>query len=539
MRNPSEINESDKPVKPGYILLALVLLNLMLGLAVILFPKGERNILGIDLKFVSPYQLTHPDTVQFIHPDSVLADVSVVDSNSEQSMIANDSLEMLEKRLPAHRRIIFKDGDISALTSFFKALSYTEQTGKLIRILHYGDSQLEGDRISDYLRNRLQLRFGGYGPGIVLPIDVSRSRISIRQAESRDWTKYAIYGNRKKLDNKYYGIGGSTYRFEGSFQEKIGEDTVISKIYHVDTLRTENDSVVLHVDSAVFVMDTVIVPIYETKEVAESWLSYRNATRSYPRVRTIKQSRLIYAAEEPVLATVSVDGKRKSVILRESLPVEVVKLSGSVEKKITLSFNGGVSPYIYGIALDGDSGIAVDNFPMRGSSGLGFELIDRKLLNLMASELDVKLIIMQFGINVIPNPRNNYGFFERMFNAQLKALKAANPDLSILVIGPSDMSRKKGDQYMSYPNIPLIRDAMKNAAMKNECAFWDLYQAMGGENSMVGWVQNDPPLANLDYTHFSTKGAKFVSEMLYEALILEYERYKQSLKVSETGQKVQ
>jgi hypothetical protein len=39
--------------------------------------------------------------------------------------------------------------------------------GESCRILHYGDSQLEGDRISGYLRQRLQAVFGGSGPGFI------------------------------------------------------------------------------------------------------------------------------------------------------------------------------------------------------------------------------------------------------------------------------------------------------------------------------------------------------------------------------------
>ena len=51
--------------------------------------------------------------------------------------------------------------------------------------------------------------------------------------------------------------------------------------------------------------------------------------------------------------------------------------------------------------------------------------------------------------------------------------------------------------------------------------FWDLYEAMGGKNSMVAWVNKG--LAQKDYTHFSFKGAKYVGEMFYEAIIQEIE----------------
>jgi lysophospholipase L1-like esterase len=62
--------------------------------------------------------------------------------------------------------------------------------------------------------------------------------------------------------------------------------------------------------------------------------------------------------------------------------------------------------------------------------------------------------------------------------------------------------------------------------MKAGCAFWDLRDAMGGQNSMVSWVNNKPSLAQSDYTHFNANGAKLVGEMLYNALNNAYEDYK-------------
>lgn len=48
---------------------------------------------------------------------------------------------------------------------------------------------------------------------------------------------------------------------------------------------------------------------------------------------------------------------------------------------------------------------------------------------------------------------------------------------------------------------------------------------MGGRNSMVSWVEADPPLAATDYTHFSPLGARKVGELFYTALINEFAAY--------------
>jgi hypothetical protein len=67
---------------------------------------------------------------------------------------------------------------------------------------------------------------------------------------------------------------------------------------------------------------------------------------------------------------------------------------------------------------------------------------------------------------------------------------------------------------------------MKQATLEEGCAFWDMFEVMGGKNAMVSWVTNDPPYAGPDYTHFTPAGARKVAELLYKALDEEYEAWK-------------
>ena len=80
-----------------------------------------------------------------------------------------------------------------------------------------------------------------------------------------------------------------------------------------------------------------------------------------------------------------------------------------------------------------------------------------------------------------------------------------------------ESSINQNGNMVSYVNIPLINDAMREAAFENGCAFWNLYEAMGGKNSMVEWQKNG--LARKDFTHFTSDGAKYVGEMLFESLL--------------------
>ena len=54
--------------------------------------------------------------------------------------------------------------------------------------MHYGGSQIEADRISGRLRERLQKEFGGFGAGAYAVIPATR-KISIKNEYSDNWVR--------------------------------------------------------------------------------------------------------------------------------------------------------------------------------------------------------------------------------------------------------------------------------------------------------------------------------------------------------------
>jgi hypothetical protein len=59
--------------------------------------------------------------------------------------------------------IEFPVHNLKLLVPFFKNLSQSKKLNRPVRIMHYGDSQIEGDRITSYIRDKMQLRFGEAG----------------------------------------------------------------------------------------------------------------------------------------------------------------------------------------------------------------------------------------------------------------------------------------------------------------------------------------------------------------------------------------
>lgn len=483
-------------MRPGGVLGFVVLVMAFLGLIMLVFPSGGIKLTeSLTLHFPTFAELFLPDTVEYadvagiidsdIDLDSLEAEIGgSLDSLAIDSIMAANAEELVKS---IHRLEFGKKGK----DDLYRLFSKLPQAGKrLIRVMHYGDSQIEGDRITSFFRNKLQGRYGGKGPGFIPPVSAYDYRFSYEQENSGSWKRYPGYGRPdKSVPHTGYGALASFSRFAP---------------FWVDSL--PNDSVV-----------------YQAQvKISKSKLSY-NLVRSY------SSCKLYYGKNRKAVSVIiKVDGTEVS---RDSLPpsagLAVRTWSVSPQQSVTLSFSGYDSPDIYGIALEGNTGIVVDNIALRGSSGTIFTKMERASLEAMYSRSHVELFILQFGGNVMPSIEDeqqclDYG---RYFYSQIMRLRSLCPDASIIVIGPSDMSLKEKDSYITYPLLPNVRNALKDATFRAGGAYWDMYEAMGGKNSMPGWVSANPPLAATDYTHFSTGGAKVIANMFYNAFLLEYNEY--------------
>ena len=194
---------------------------------------------------------------------------------------------------------------------------------------------------------------------------------------------------------------------------------------------------------------------------------------------------------------------------------------------VTLRFSGYDGPDVYGIELASRTGVIMDNIALRGSSGTIFTKSDYEQSLKMYKDLNPSLFILQFGGNVVPYIKNQKAIdrYGRWFGSQILRLQQMCPETAILVIGPSDMSTKDKDKYVTYKHLPALIETLKEVSMSNGCVYWDMYSAMGGYNSMPSWVNAEPELARPDYVHFSAKGARLVANMFYNSLIFEYNKY--------------
>jgi lysophospholipase L1-like esterase len=372
--------------------------------------------------------------------------------------------------------------NLGGLDSFLAALRQTKADGSPVRIAYFGDSMIEGDLITGDLRNSLQTAFGGAGVGYV-PINsiTADFRGTIRQTFSKDWYEYNLVSD--KLPAKCpLGISGHAFL----------PREVASR------------------DSTGIVADT-------------SWVQFQG-TRRFATTQRFAQARLFYgpgSGRDQVLVTTNGHEVPHALPGRAAVN-ELLLKPGAPARTMRLAFAAHSPRPVYGVSFENPRGVVLDNFSFRGNSGLSLTKIPFNQLAAFGNLLDYRLIIIHYGVNVASASYTSYSWYERGMTRVVDRLQRAFPNASILIVGMSDKSSRIDGEFVTDPSVPRLLKAQRQLAERNHAAFWNLYEAMGGENSMVKWVEESPALANKDYTHVNPRGAHKIAGLLFDYLMQEY-----------------
>ena len=342
-----------------------------------------------------------------------------------------------EKPKPVAVPLVQVDSTVDSrifLQSFYASLA--ESGTRKIRVLHYGDSQIEEDRMTQQIRETLQGRFGGSGVGLMPLAQTIPSRTVKQELRMNDRFTlpangprgYLVYGpKRDQRSDGLYGVMG---------QVAVMNDSLVSGSETVTAICTPLDG----------------RPRYTQWQVlADSSVHYQFSG-------------------------------------------DTVQLSG----------RGNV----YGLSQESETGVIVDNIPMRGCLGLVFTKIDESQLRSFYKRENVQLIILQFGGNAIPSNRNpgTIAGIVKGLREQVRHIRACAPEACILFIGPSDMLTQEEGEWQTYPMVPYMDRLLRKMALEENIAYFSLYRWMGGAGSMLHWQEIG--LAGSDGVHFTRSGAR-------------------------------
>ena len=411
-------------------------------------------------------------------PDSALP-VATTALEKSTPPVTNPRLDSLtppsaKDWIPGSLRIRIPEGEKAAFHRLFSKL----ENGEPVQVLHYGDSQIEGDRISGTLRKRWQKRWGGFGPGIQPPVPLVQS-FALTQTLSGNWTRHTRFGRRDTTDlDENYGILAS----------------------------------------------------YATADTADgpACITVGRERRSFASFGRWQQLELWHdTVRSPCILRV---GDVPADTLAPGSPPGILSLGGSGMEPggppVSVCFDG-VPPKLFALHPVG-AGVQWHSVAMRGSSGTLFRKLSRGPFRSQIRALAPDLIVLQYGGNTVPYTRDStaaarYGGW---FKRQIELFQGLLPNAAILVIGPSDMAEKTGTKWTSFPMLGAVKTALLDASLDAGVAHWDLLGAMGGLGSMPAWVASEPPLAGPDHIHFTPRGARKVGEWLDRAFWAEFRRWK-------------
>ena len=351
-------------------------------------------------------------------------------------------------------------------------MARVKELNRPVRIAYFGDSFVEGDILSCDLREQLQTQFGGNGVG---------------------WVDCAsqIYGFRQTVRHSFEGLR---------------EYEVVKRPFNAQVQSIAQRYFTIDGNRATFV--------YQGSKSRKHLNNWQKATFFFRTEDTIT-----------VATKMNSDTLVSDVIGGDGQLQTFTKHHPSMHKIIYSVSDASPKTFLYGVALESNQGVIVDNFSMRGSSGVPLGTIPSAVLREFAAQRPYDLIIFHFGLNVANENVRNYSSYIHQMGSVIRHFKAAYPQTSILVVSMTDRDQRSTEGIHTMAGVESLVGYQQIMAANEKVAFFNLFQAMGGRESMKTLV--DKGYANKDYTHISHAGGRRLATHLVESILAGFDIYKQ------------
>ncbi|RRC99511.1 hypothetical protein [Prevotella sp. OH937_COT-195] len=361
--------------------------------------------------------------------------------------------------------IDYSGGGAHGMAAFYKALANVQKMNRPVRVAYWGDSFIESDIMTTDLRALFQEKFGGNGVGWVdCGKTTNSARPTVRVATS-GFTSHSVM-ERKSFNASKQGISQRYFTVEGSAYMTLS-GTMWNK--HCGSWGT---------------------------------------------------SSIYFKTSTPVSITATMnDGAQKTFSAEASSGVQSVTVAGQMTKvKWTVS-GANASTLFYGTALDPQQGVVVDNFAMRGSSGISLAGIPENTMKEMSEKRPYDLLVLQFGLNAT-SPRSTQKQMQNYVAQMTKVidmLKRCYPNTAILIVSMSDRDQRVGGQIKTMKGVEELVSYQQLLAADNKVAFFNMFEAMGGNGGISKMAQKG--MAGKDYTHINFKGGAYVAKKLFDGIM--------------------
>ena len=240
-------------MKPRHIAYIIWTIIVLLGVVCLLVPDDGFSLGQYTLRWPTLAEALdlQEDTIQRddfgFADDSLRVDMDTMGVPATGHILERDTATLTDtiqkKSQPVVPNVDIVNTDLRAyLSAFYAALDSADTMP--VRVVHYGDSQIEEDRITNVLRERWQKLYGGGGVGLI-PLHQTIPTRTIRQWLSIDGVvqsaqggpkRYLIYGPRSmRLDSDDYGPMGQVALMDSTLVP--GSEDLVVNIEPIDNKR--------------------------------------------------------------------------------------------------------------------------------------------------------------------------------------------------------------------------------------------------------------------------------------------------------------
>jgi lysophospholipase L1-like esterase len=339
--------------------------------------------------------------------------------------------------------------------------------GDVARVVHYGDSIIASDHITDVVRLRLQERFGSAGKGFLLVARYNQRQRRLRTGDGEGWRAEHIA--QGKLPDLHFGYAGSAFT-----AERAGA----SSVFEVGASR--------------------FVDVYYLAQPSGGAIELLADDRP---VHTIDA-----AAPEPKVSFAEVELPAGTKTLR------------LVAKKADLR--------VFGVALEANvPGVIYESIGVPGTTSEVWLFPEPEGFRAQLAHRDPALVVTMLGGNdarTIHQKRRKIEDVEKGTRGFIQALKRGAPNADCLIVSPLDgVHAKASGEMTSKPEVKKVIEVQRKVAREEGCAFWDMFASMGGAGSLEKWF--NAGLINPDLIHPRATGGDLLGEMMAEALMNAYD----------------
>ena len=240
---------------------------------------------------------------------------------------------------------------IAFLGRFFEALRSSRE--RPVRIAFLGDSFIEGDIVVADFRSGLQKQFGGGGVGFVPITSVAAQYRPTVEQKSAGWKTWSLLTDHQHR----YALAGMTFEPESA-----------------------------------------------TPSV------YVKTTERYPESDTVSSLKFIYEDNLRTHMRLACNGSADTLVepLAPTSEIAQYECKGCFTEAF-FSFADTAGFRALGVALENETGVVVDNYSLRGNSGMTLSRLDSARCRELSAIRPYDLIVLQYGLNIVTDTVMQYG----------------------------------------------------------------------------------------------------------------------------------